>query len=56
MLVGFLEEKRWEIFNERMRGDEEGEYTFTGEVGEMVVNYIIGSKEVRETVRMREIK
>lgn len=30
MLVGFLEEKGWEIFNERMRRDEEREYTFIG--------------------------
>lgn len=30
-LVEFLEEKGWDIFNGSMRGDEEGEFTFTGE-------------------------
>lgn len=33
-LIEFEEENGWEIFNGCIRGDEEGEYSFTGEEGE----------------------
>lgn len=29
-LIGFLEERGWNIFNGTVKGDEEGEFTFTG--------------------------
>lgn len=37
-----------------MRGDKEGECTFTGGMGEIVINYIMESEEIRE--RIREVK
>lgn len=37
-----------------MRGDKEGEYTFTGGMGGTVIAYIMESEEIRE--RIREIK
>lgn len=30
MMVNFLEEKEWLIFNGAVRGEEKGEFTFTG--------------------------
>lgn len=32
-LIEFIEERDWNVFNGRVKGDEEGEYTFTGERG-----------------------
>lgn len=50
MLVRFLEEKRWEIFNGKTRGDGEEEYTFTERMGK-VIDYIIRSEDVRDWIR-----
>lgn len=33
-----------------VRGDEEGEYTFTGGKGNTVINYVIGNLEVRDRI------
>lgn len=41
-LVEFVEGIGWGIFNENIRGDKEGEYTFTEERGNTVIDYIIG--------------
>lgn len=35
-MIQFFEEKGWEIFNGNIKGDEEGEYTFTGGNGNMI--------------------
>lgn len=32
-LIEFIEERGWSVFNGRVKGDEEGEYTFTGGKG-----------------------
>lgn len=37
-----------------MRGDTEGECIFTGGMGGTVIDYIMGSEEIRE--RIREVK
>ncbi|XP_024883827.1 uncharacterized protein LOC112462336 [Temnothorax curvispinosus] len=50
LLVNSLEERGWEIFNGNVRGDEEGEFTFTGGKGDTVIDYIIGEGEVREKI------
>ncbi|XP_024868251.1 trichohyalin-like [Temnothorax curvispinosus] len=50
LLVNSLEERGWEIFNGNVRGDEEGEFTFTGGRGGTVIDYIIGKGEVREKI------
>jgi len=49
-LVNFLEEKGWGILNGCTKGDEEGEYTFTGGKGNTVIDYIIGNEDVRANV------
>ncbi|XP_024893159.1 golgin subfamily A member 6-like protein 2, partial [Temnothorax curvispinosus] len=50
LLVKSLEERGWEIFNGNVKGDEEGEFTFTGGRGGTVIDYIIGEGEVREKI------
>ncbi|EZA60891.1 hypothetical protein X777_13093 [Ooceraea biroi] len=49
-----MEEKGWSIFNGNCKGDEVGEYTFTGERGCTVIDYVMGDSEVRE--RIAEMK
>lgn len=49
-LVEFLEEIGWNIFNEDIKGDEEGEFTFTGGKGNTVIDYVMGSEDVRSKV------
>jgi len=49
-LISFLEERGWGILNGCMKGDEEGEYTFTGGKGSTVIDYILGDEEIRERV------
>src|SRR5436190_10980259 len=50
-IVNFIGEMGWSIFNGDMRGDEEGEWTFTGGRGNTVIDYVIGNKECREKVK-----
>lgn len=54
-LVNFLEEKGWSILNGNVRGDEEGEWTFTGGRGNTVIDYVIGNEESRERIRNLKI-
>jgi len=54
LMLDFLGEKGWCICNENTKGDEEGEYTYTGGRGCTVIDYIIGEGEVKDRVeRMR---
>lgn len=41
MLVKFIEEWGLDIFNGRVKGDEDGEYTFIGEKGNTVIDYVM---------------
>ncbi|EZA56066.1 hypothetical protein X777_03893 [Ooceraea biroi] len=50
ILLNFLVEKGWVLFNGNTRGDERGEFTFTGGKGCTVIDYIIGDREIRESV------
>jgi len=49
--VGFLEEKGWGIYNGCIKGDEDGEFTFTGGRGNSVIDYVIGEEETRDHIR-----
>lgn len=51
-MVRCLEEKGWGILNRNIKGDEEGEYTYTGGKENTVIDYVIGNGEVREKIRM----
>jgi len=53
-LVSFLEEKGWGIYNGCIKGDEEGEFTFTGGRGNSVIDYLIGEEETRDHMRIGE--
>lgn len=53
MLVNFIGERGWKIFNEKIRGDEQEEYTFTGK-GNTIIDYVLGNREIKEkVVKMR---
>ena len=43
------------ILNGGMKGDEEGEYTYTGGKGETVIDYILGDEDIREKVERLEV-
>jgi len=45
-----VEENGWSIFNGCMKGDEEGEFTFTGGRGNTIIDFVIGEEEARERI------
>lgn len=49
-LVSWLEEKGWGILNGCTKGDEEGEYTFTGGRDNTIIDLVIGNEVVREKI------
>lgn len=50
----FIRERGWSILNGNIRGDEEGEWTYTGERGDTVIDYVLGDERTRE--RIREVR
>lgn len=50
VLVEFVEERGWSVFNENMKRNEQGEYTFTEGKENTVIDYVMGNREVREEV------
>ncbi|XP_077273093.1 uncharacterized protein LOC143903409 [Temnothorax americanus] len=52
-LLEFIEERGWMILNGGVKGDEEGEFTYTGGRGKTVIDYVIG--EVREGLERLEV-
>lgn len=55
ILVKFVEEKGWEIFNENIKGNKEGECTYSGALGNTVIDYVFGDKEIKKSVRKMKI-
>lgn len=47
---GILGGKKMEILNESTKGDQVGEYTFTGGKGNTVIGYVIGDEKIRERI------
>lgn len=45
-----MEEKGWSLFNGNIKGDEDGEFTQGGK-GNTVIDYVMGSEEVRKGIR-----
>lgn len=43
------------ILNGNIKGDEEREFTYTGGKGDMVIDYALGDKEMKEKVERMEI-
>jgi len=54
-LINFIEERGWGILNGCTKGDEMGEFTFTGGRGGSVIDYVIGNEELREEVEKMRI-
>ncbi|XP_011864832.1 PREDICTED: sodium/potassium/calcium exchanger 1-like, partial [Vollenhovia emeryi] len=50
-LCRFLEEMGWSIMNGNTEGDEEGEWTYTGGRGGTVIDYVVGDRETRRSVK-----
>lgn len=55
MLVEFLEENGWGILNGSTKRDGKEEYTFVGERGNLVIDYVIRGKRIKDMVRRLEI-
>lgn len=49
-MINFIEKRGWEIFNENIKGDEEGEFTFSGGRGRTVIDYVLGEEKMREKI------
>lgn len=49
-LCSFLEEQGWSVLNGNYRGDEEREWTYVGERGNLVIDYVIGDNRTRERI------
>jgi exonuclease III len=54
-LVEFIKERGWWILNGGIRGDEEGNWTYTGGRGESVIDVILVNEEMEEDVESLEI-
>ena len=49
-------EIEWAILNGNMKGDEEGEYTYTGGRGESVIDYVITGEEERGEIECMKVE
>ena len=54
-LGGWLEERGWGILNGTMKGDERGEFTYTGARGETVIDYVVGEVGVVDRIESLEV-
>lgn len=54
-LVEFIGEKRWFILNGRAKGDEEGNWTYSGTRGESVIAYVVIGEEMVKEIKRLEI-
>lgn len=50
-----MEDREWVIFNGNIKGDEEGELTFTGGKGNTVIDYVVRDGLVKEKVEKMRI-
>lgn len=55
-MINAIEEIGLEIFNRELEGDEEGEYTYVGHIGNMVIDYVIGDERVKDKVKKLEVE
>ncbi|XP_076301689.1 uncharacterized protein LOC143219703 [Lasioglossum baleicum] len=54
-LCNYIEERGWGIMNGNIKVDEEGEWTYVGERGNSVIDYVLGNEDTREGVGKIEI-
>ncbi|XP_066583805.1 golgin subfamily A member 6-like protein 26 [Prorops nasuta] len=55
-MMNVIGEMGLEIWNGRVKGDEEGEYTYVGHMGNSVIDYMVGAREVREELKEMEVE
>ncbi|XP_066582662.1 golgin subfamily A member 6-like protein 22 [Prorops nasuta] len=55
-MMNVIGEMGLEIWNGRAKGDEEGEYTYVGHMGNSVIDYVVGGREVREELKEMEVE
>ncbi|XP_011631480.1 uncharacterized protein LOC105423428 [Pogonomyrmex barbatus] len=46
----------WSILNGSIKGDEKGEWTYTGGRGGTVIDYVMGNEETRAKVKMMKVE
>ncbi|KYN29873.1 hypothetical protein ALC57_00672 [Trachymyrmex cornetzi] len=54
-LVGFIRERGWAILNGNIKGDEEGNWTYTGGRGESVIDDVLANEDAREQIECMEV-
>lgn len=54
-LLEWVEENGWGIFNGCIKGDEEGEYTFTGGKGNTIIDFVLEDEDVRREIENMRI-
>ncbi|KYN22487.1 hypothetical protein ALC57_05111 [Trachymyrmex cornetzi] len=54
-LMEFIREKGWAILNGNVKGDEKGNWTYTGGRGDSVIDYVLVDEETREEIEHMEI-
>ncbi|KAL6418191.1 hypothetical protein ACFW04_012287 [Cataglyphis niger] len=54
-LLRWIEKAGWTIFNGCTKGDIEGEWTYTGESGNSVIDYVMGDEDTRMQVGEVEV-
>jgi len=55
LLLERIGELGWVIWNGDIKGDEEGDWTYTGGRGESVIDYVLGEAGAKECVEKMEI-
>lgn len=51
-LLDFVEEKGWSILNGGTKENEEGEYTYTRNIGNTVIDYVLKEEKAKEKIRL----
>jgi len=54
-LLELIEDRGWEIVNGNIRGDESGEWTYTGVRGESLVDYVIVNQEAWDKLKKMKV-
>lgn len=54
-MVECIERREWSILNGSVKGDEEGEYMYTGGREETAIDYVLEDGKIREKVKRLEI-
>ncbi|KYN10442.1 hypothetical protein ALC57_17416 [Trachymyrmex cornetzi] len=55
-LVEVIREKGWSILNGNVKGDEKGNWTYTGGKGDSVIDYVLVDEETKEEIEIMEIE